>query len=267
MVVAVRDSVQALPRCLDSIIGQNDAEVDLVVIDGASTDGTVELLEARSGEIGSWVSEPDRGVYDAWNKALDHARGDWLCFLGSDDRFAEKDVLARMAPHLAAKPARVVYGITQVMDEAGMPKGSMGIPWEEARPALDRRMSLPNPSTFFHRDLFRDHGRFDARFRIAGDYEFLLRELATQAAFFVPDVVVTIMGAGGLSQAPRNRPLSLREGARARRLNGLPATPDWRSYEIYEAYWYAWMNRWFGEVGAERVWSRYQSVRRRLAGA
>jgi glycosyltransferase involved in cell wall biosynthesis len=202
-------------------------------------------------------------VYSAWNKAVARIRGDWVCFLGSDDRLADADALSRMAADLRHRPERVVYGVTHVLDDAGNMRGTMGEAWPETRAELSRRMSLPNPSTFYHRELFDVHGRFDARFKIAGDYEFLLRELADGEAFFV-DTLVTIMGAGGLSQDPRNWPQSLREAARARRMNGFPATPDWRSYQLYEAYGYASLTRWLGSARADRTWARYHGLLRRV---
>lgn len=269
VVVATFNAGPILARCIDSILAQDHAPVDLVIIDGGSTDGTVERIRAYADRIGHWESGPDDGVYDAWNKALGHVRGEWVCFLGADDRFAAPDVLSRMAPHMMGRPERVVYGITHVRDEQGTLVDTMGMPWSETRPALDSRMALPNPSTFYHRDLFQRHGRFDATFRIAGDYELLLRELRDHDAVFV-DLVVTIMGAGGLSHDPRNWPRSLREAARARRMHGLPATPAWRSFEIYETTAYAALHRLIGPRRSAKVWVRYRRVadrvRARLAG-
>lgn len=263
VVVAVRDAADVLPRCLDSVIGQEYEDVDLVVIDGGSSDHTVDVIKSRANSMGFWVSEPDDGVYDAWNKALDHVVGEWVCFLGADDRLAQTSVLARLAPYLRDRRERVVYGITNVVDGDGRVAWAMGRPWPETRSALTREMSLPNPSLFYRRDLFEAHGRFDATYRIAGDYEFLLRELLTGEAYFV-DEVITEMGAGGISQEPANRVASLREAARARRTHGIPTPPDWRSYQIYEAHIYALAHRRLGRVRAERLWAKYWRARERM---
>ena len=169
VVVAVRDAVETLPRCLDSILAQTYPNLEIVVIDGGSTDGTVECLERYSELLAYWLSESDFGVYSAWNKALSHLKGDWVCFLGADDRFAGATALSDLARHLAPRPERVVYGLTHVVNDAGCRVGTMGKPWPETRAELPERMSLPNPSTFYHRTLFEKHGRFDESFRIAGD--------------------------------------------------------------------------------------------------
>lgn len=257
IVVATFNAGPILSRCIDSVLTQDHRPVDLVIIDGGSTDGTLERIRGYSDRIGHWESGPDDGVYDAWNKALPHIRGDWVCFLGADDRLAAPDALSRMAVHLTGNSECVVYGVTLIKDDRDELKGTMGMPWSETRPALNSRMALPNPSTFYHRNLFEQHGPFDPTFRIAGDYELLLRQLRDHDAVFV-DTVVTIMGAGGLSQDPRNWPRSLREAARARRMNGLPATPDWRSFELYEASAYAGLCRLLGPRLSGKLWVRYR---------
>jgi len=266
IVVATLNAGPILTRCVDSVLAQNHRPLDLVIIDGGSTDGTVERIRGYGDRIGHWESGPDDGVYGAWNKALRHVRGDWLCFLGADDRLAAPDVLSRMAKQLTGVSARVVYGVTLIKDDGDHVMGTMGMPWSETRPALHTRMALPNPSTFYHRDLFEVHGTFDATFKIAGDYELLLRELRDHDAAFV-DMVVTIMGAGGLSQNPRNWPRSLREAARARRINGLPATPGWRSFSLYEASAYAALHRLVGPSLSSKLWVAYRHALDRLRAA
>ena len=86
VVIAVYNGAQTIQRALDSIFEQTYRDLEVVVIDGGSTDGTQAILEHNASQIAYWVSEPDRGVYNAWNKALDHVTGDWVCFLGADDR-------------------------------------------------------------------------------------------------------------------------------------------------------------------------------------
>jgi glycosyltransferase involved in cell wall biosynthesis len=262
IVVAVRNGEESLERCLTSVMDQDYPRVDLVVIDGASTDGSVEIIERHAERIGTWLSESDDGVYDAWNKAIDRASGEWLCFLGADDKLASSQVLSRVATSLASRPERVVYGKVQAVDASGGVRMVLGEPWTRAKAAFAGRMSIPNPATFYHRSLFDSHGRFDDRYRIAGDYEFLLRELVTNDAWFV-DEVVTVMGMDGMSFLAVNRPRSLREAARARRRHGILVPPDWRSLEIYEAYGYAWLARLLGPDRSGRMWDAYRAKLRR----
>jgi len=263
IVVATRNAAGTLPGCLEAVLRQDYPAVDLVVVDGASTDGTVSILEAYSGRLGHWMSEPDTGVYSAWNKAIRHIRGEWVCFLGADDRLATPSVLSDMAPRLAQRPARVVYGITHVTAGDGQVLWSMGRPWLQTRADLADHMSLPNPSTFYHRELFRVHGTFDESFQIAGDYEFLLRELVGHPAVFV-DTVVVRMGAGGVSQDLRNRARSLREAERARRQNGLTARRFRRTLEILEADLFVTLHRRAGKQRLARNWEAYKATVGRL---
>ena len=87
----------------------------------------------------------DRGVYNAWNKAIPHANGRWLCFLGADDKLAAQDVMSRMAPHLATAEGhfRVVYGSIDLVDESGRTTASSGGHWSAAGPLFRREMSIP----------------------------------------------------------------------------------------------------------------------------
>lgn len=225
VVVAVFNRANTLQHALDSLFSQTYREWELVVIDGGSTDGSVDILERASDRISYWVSEPDRGIYDAWNKALPRLRGQWVMFLGSDDYLADPTVLARMEPHLRAAEARtrVVYGRIERVDWHDNSIATVGSPWPDARAALRRGMSIPHPATFHHRTLFSDLGPFDAMYRISGDYEFLLRELLDRDATYVADVTVTRMRIGGTSDDAEP---GMREVHRARRAHGLTRMPE-----------------------------------------
>ena len=168
VIVAAFNAAETIERCFVSVIEQDHPSVELLVVDGASTDGTVEVIERHRDEIAWWVSEPDAGVYDAWNKAVRHAQGDWICFLGSDDELARGDVMRRMAPSLANAEGRfrVVYGSIELADHDGRITGTSGRPWSEAGPRFPLEMSIPHPATFHHRSLFEEHGQFDESYRI-----------------------------------------------------------------------------------------------------
>jgi len=112
IIVAVRNGERTLQRCIDSVTAEGYANKELIVFDGASTDGTGQILQANNDKITYWKSEADRGVYHAWNKALDRASGEWICFLGADDAFANRGMLASLAPRLAeAYPSAVTLSI------------------------------------------------------------------------------------------------------------------------------------------------------------
>ncbi len=240
IIVAVRQAGDSLQRCIDSVTGQTYPKKELIIMDGGSTDGTLEILQANTNRISYWKSEPDRGIYHAWNKALDQAKGEWVCFLGADDYFWSHDVLQRIVPYLvAAEPrVRVVYGRVALVNEQGELLEMIGRPWKRVRRRFLQEMVIPHQGVFHHRDLFRQGG-FDESFCIAGDYELLLRELRKGEAGFVEDVVVAGWQIGGVSSAPARRIEVLQEIARARRKLRVTVIPSqwWWTYNK------AWVRR------------------------
>lgn len=224
IIVATYNCAGVLPGCLASIAAQGYPNRELIVADGGSNDGTLEVIRANAADITHWQSEPDKGVYDAWNKALVHARGEWVCFLGADDRFHDSDTLEVMALALSrALPAhRLVYGRLNIVSAGGGVIETLERPWPEIKPQfLAGTLMLPHPGSFHHRSLFESHGVYDPGFRIAGDYDLMLRELKTADALYVREQIVVDMGFGGMSANPRNMYLGLTEIARARAKNGI----------------------------------------------
>ena len=224
IIVAVFNGTPTLQQCIDSVAQQTWPNRELIVIDGGSEDGTVELLNANREKIAYWISEPDRGIFNAWNKGLSHAKGEWICFLGADDYLWDERVLERMAAQLEKVPSdiRVAYGQIMLLSAEGQQLHAVGAPWQEAKELFRQYMSIPHPAVMHRRSLFERHGKFDESFRIAGDYELLLRELKSADARFIPDIIVAGMRqGGGISSDPLNSVSVLRESRRAQRKNGL----------------------------------------------
>jgi len=222
VIVAVFNAAKTLQRCIDSVMGQTYQHKELIIIDGGSTDGTVEILKANSDKITYWESKPDRGIYHAWNKALGRAEGEWICFLGGDDYFWQRNVLECVVPHLrqaAAVQVGVVYGRLAIVNAKGEILEMEGQPWEDSERRFQQEMAIPHVGTMHHQSLFARHGLFDESFRIAADYDFLLRELKSHRATFVPGLIIAGMQLGGGSSIPSQQFLAIREVARARRNN------------------------------------------------
>ena len=222
VIVAVFNGAATLQQCIDSVAQQTYPNKELIIIDGGSRDGTVDLLEANREQIRYWISEPDRGIYNAWNKGLARAKGEWICFLGADDYFWDARVLERLAGQLEKLPPdiRVAYGQIMMVNSDGTSLYPVGEPWEKIRGRFRQVMCIPHQGAMHRRSLFEQHGQFDESFRITGDYELLLRELKVTNAFFMPDVITVAMRQGGISSAPANSLLLLREVRRAQRLHG-----------------------------------------------
>lgn len=223
IIVAVLNGQNTLRRCVGSILDQSEERVELFVIDGGSTDGTLELLRSVDDPRMIVSSEPDRGICDAWNKGLLAAGGEWICFLGADDCLWERDTLSKASAALTSvgPDVKVAYGSVVVKTDRGDPLGRYGEPWEIAGPRFRQIMSIPHQATFHRASLFRDRGNFDLDFKIAGDYELLLRELKDRPAVYLPDLIVVGMGYGGLSSNPENALRCLLEIRRAQLKNGV----------------------------------------------
>jgi glycosyltransferase involved in cell wall biosynthesis len=268
LVLACLDMAPLLRRCLDSIAAQDHPDIELIVADGGSRDGTVAMLarwEAAPVTSFIWFSEKDRGIADAWNKAIARASGDWVLFLGADDLLANPDVLSRAADRLAALPERVgiAYGQVALADRNGRQVDVLERPWT---PSDFRRCraNLPHQAVFHRRSLFQAFGPFDASLRIAADYDFLLRALAHDAPVYLPELTVTRMQLGGLSSTRRNAPEVVGELIRLyrRHRGGVPWVLLWWLAK-------AWVKSILHRLGGDRlalpVTNAYRRIVRRQA--
>jgi len=219
VIVAVYNGAKTLQRCIDSVAEQTYPDKELILIDGGSTDGTIDILKACNDEITYWKSEPDDGIYNAWNKGLDHVKGDWIYFLGSDDYLWESTVFEEMAPYLSkaeSERVRLVYGQVARVTEDNEVCCVDGNPWDYTRRGIvvDGICTFTHQGMFHHRSLFENYGKFDESFRIAGDYELLLRAFKEGGdALFVKGLVVAGMQTGGVTGNCTNL---VKETARAR---------------------------------------------------
>lgn len=253
VILATRNAAGTLERCLESLRSQTFRDFEVLVMDGASTDRTLDILQRSADIVSRWRSAADGGIFSAWNKALELARGEWICFLGADDWLWDADAFRRLVPALQdPKNHRVVYSRVRQLDSAGRVLGEQGIPWERAKSAFRSYRCLPHPGLMHHRSLFGLHGRFDERFRFAGDYEFLLRELRLADALFVPSLTV---GAefGGVTTSPENVPALLRETREALSRHGIrPPRLRW-AYTRFSAWLYSSLASVLGQSAAAAI--------------
>jgi glycosyltransferase len=196
------NSASTIVDTVRSIAAQTHADIEHLVIDGGSTDATLELIAEHAAGTARVVSEPDDGIYDAMNKGLRLATGELIGFLNSDDLFATPDALAAVARAAAAQGADAVYGnITYFNPARANPLVRYWHAGSYAHAKLRLGWMPPHPSLYVRRAVFDRVGMFDAKLRIAGDYEFMLR-LFSQPALrvaYVPEVLVD-MRVGGASQ-------------------------------------------------------------------
>jgi len=223
IIIAVYNGRHILQQCIDSVVQQTYANKELIIVDGGSRDGTVELLKTNDKYLNYWISELDYGIYNAWNKALLQAKGEWICFLGADDYFWDAQVLARMAEQLIKLPSEVcvAYGKVMLVNFAGETIYSENKPWKLIKERFKQVMCIRHQGVMHRRNLFQQYGIFDESFRIAGDYELLLRNLKTKDAYFIPDIIVVAMRQGGVSSDPANTLATMQELRRAQQIHNL----------------------------------------------
>ena len=215
IILVCRNPGPALRTALESVWQQTGVSPEVVVVDGASTDGTREWLETSRTALAALISEPDRGVYDAMNKAVTAACGQWLLFLGADDRLATPDILSRLESTLAQTPAGIVAGTARFTD---------GRLYAPAPAAAIRRNFIHHQSAFYRRELFSRLGAFDPGFRIQADYELNLRWQQAGTGIATLPQLVAVCGTGGLSDS--GRWANYREEIRARHRH-FPAWQCW----------------------------------------
>jgi glycosyltransferase involved in cell wall biosynthesis len=201
VVTVCRNSERTIPFTIESWCRQTHPDRELVIVDGASTDGTLSVVGSFAADGIRVVSEPDRGLYDAMNKGLALFSGEAVGFLNSDDRFRDRDVLARLADALAS--ADIVHGNLDFV--ADHQTGKVTRRWRGSphRPGAFATGWMPAHPTFYIRRAVVDAvGRFDLRYRIAADYDYMLRamELHRFRSIFLESVLVEMM-AGGNSTA------------------------------------------------------------------
>ncbi|HEY4214931.1 MAG TPA: glycosyltransferase family 2 protein [Steroidobacteraceae bacterium] len=201
------NSVRTIDRTLDSIAAQTWPDVEYIVIDGASTDGTVERLRARAHEIDLWISEPDRGISDAFNKGIALASGEYVALLSSDD-WVEPQHFAQAVRGLSDAKVEFVYGDLMFHPADARPpyvfvgEQDYGLRLPHTMPDLN------HPTVVCRRRLYAQHGLYDIGLRVAMDYEWFLRGFRQGVrGAYVPGLI-THMSMEGISHRQFRRGLA-----------------------------------------------------------
>lgn len=212
VVTAIYNGRRFLVECLESVLKQDYPNVEHLLFDAGSTDGTVEVLRQHEDRIALWRSEPDRGVYDAWNKALVDARGEWICFLGVDDEFLPGAISAYVSLARKNPDAEYLSSRVKLVHPSGYERIN-GWPWEWNR--FSRWMCVSHVGSMHRRSLYERLGAYDLSFGGAADYELLLRAREGLKAAYMP-VTTAIMRTGGMTDGPN----AFADATRAKILTG-----------------------------------------------
>lgn len=224
VITVVYNGAATLEDTIISVIGQKYSNIEYIVIDGASTDGTLDILKKYEGSIDCWVSEKDRGIYDAMNKGIALASGDYVGLLNSDDMFADEDVLQNLAECINLSKADVFFSCLNIVDPYDLSRVLRKCRVAKFSRALLRIGVMPPHPTFYcKRSCYEQVGVYRTDYKIAADFEMLVRLLVRQKITWAfMDKVTVIMRSGGVSNSGfESRIILNREIVRACRENGL----------------------------------------------
>jgi glycosyltransferase involved in cell wall biosynthesis len=209
-------------------LSQDYTEYEYIIIDGNSTDGTQDIIKSYAKNTIRWVSEPDKGIYDAMNKGLSMATGDIVGILNSDDFYKDRKVLSKIAAKFKQENVDSVYSDLAYVDENDLSKiirfwksgdykqGNFLLGWMP-----------PHPTFFVKREIYQKYNAFDVRLKSAADYELMLRFIHKHniSIAYVPEVLVMMRTGGKSNRSVLNRLKANTEDRKAWKLNNLNPYP------------------------------------------
>lgn len=209
-VVAIYNAAETLETTLLSILGQTYPNKELLIIDGGSTDGSLAIIQRYDSRIDYWISEPDNGIGDAFNKGVRLAQGMYINFQGAGDVMESDEVISEMVKLLGPARPSLISGRIRRVDEKDIHQTL----WISPQPRSGKfdpgsllwKMSLYHQGLFTHRSFFEQYGYFDENLRFSMDYEHLLRAYGKFPEVFLADLIISRWRADGVGQ---NRDLEI----------------------------------------------------------
>lgn len=201
IITASYNNVDTIEATMESVLSQTYPNIEYIVVDGGSTDGTVDIIRKYGTAVSKWVSEPDKGIYDALNKGVAMATGDIIGFLHADDILHDYFVIATIADTFEKRQCRAVYGDLVYVarnDSYNIIRFWKSCPFHPK--LLKQGWMPPHPALFISRDIYERYGNFNVDLRIAADYDIVLRFFSRPdfVSEYLPRVIVR-MRMGGIS--------------------------------------------------------------------
>lgn len=193
VVTVVFNCVSSIERTILNIIGQSYSNIEYIVVDGGSTDGTLEVIRKYGAHIDLWISERDKGIYNAMNKAIDLSTGDWINFMNAGDNFHTSKTAAAVAPHLDDRYGVVAGAVRYMYDEKHTRIKHM-------RPKFTGfYLEVPHHQASFINNRLMKHHKYDESFRIRGDLNFMTTLHAEGEKILMIDEVICDVDTNGVS--------------------------------------------------------------------
>jgi len=224
VITAVFNGAKTIQDCIKSVSGQIYPNIEHIIIDGGSTDGTLEVIKRYTEKRVNIVSEPDNGIYDALNKGIRQASGEVIGLLHSDDFYAHDRVIEKVADIFMKYNIDSCYGDLQYVDKNNPDKVIRYWKSSQYRHGKFKYGWMPPHSTFFvKKEIYNKYGYFNTNFKIAADYELMLRFLEKHkiSTYYTPEVFIKMRIGGTSNRNIKNLIIKSNEDYRAWKVNNL----------------------------------------------
>lgn len=230
IITIVFNGEATIARAIESVLSQRNVEFEYIVIDGGSHDGTLKAISPYQEKITHFISEKDAGIYDAMNKGIKLATGDVVGLLNADDFYVDPLVLSSVMSELSDPLLDAIYGDLEYFKAENLNKIVRTYNSKNFHPSQLRRGLMPaHPTLFLKRRVYEQYGLFDPSYRIAGDFEFIIRIFKGRSLNFryLPKKIVRMQMGGISTRGLINTIILLKENMRACRQNGISTNYFW----------------------------------------
>ncbi len=224
IITSVYNNQETIAEAMDSVLSQTYTDIEYIIIDGGSTDDTVNIIKSYQNRIAVFISEPDKGIYDGLNKGIKLATGDVIGFLHSDDLYENNTVIEQVAQAFIENEIDSVYGDLTYVNKSDPTKVIRY--WKSGEftlKKLGRGWMPPHPTFFVKRDIYQQRGQFDTSFKIAADYDLMLRFLGKYkiSTDYIPNVLIKMRVGGESNKSLKNVIRKSTEDLQAMRNNNI----------------------------------------------
>jgi len=223
IITSVYNNRDTIAEAIESVLSQNYNDIEYIIVDGGSADGTVKIIENYGDRITKFISEKDKGIYDGLNKGINLATGDLICFLHSDDLYASEDIIALVAKEFEDADIDGVYGDLVYTPKNDTSKVLRYWKSKEFEAGLLKKGWMPaHPTLFLKKEVYDKYGTFDLDFKIAADYDFMLRVLSGGIKVkYIPQVLYKMRVGGESNKSLKNIMLKSKEDLKALKKNNI----------------------------------------------
>ncbi len=247
IITSVYNSINTIESCIQSILSQDYNNIEYIIIDGVSNDGTLDIINKYKNRISLIVSEPDKGIYDALNKGYQLASGEYIGLLHSDDYFSDSNVITRLVANLKSNHTDAIYADLDYVTNTNPPK--VFRKWKTGTYKVNSFQygwMLPHPTFYVKKEIYEKYGYFNTNLKSAADYELMLRLIHKHkiSLSYLPETIVKMRVGGQSNRSLLNRLKANLEDRKAWEINQLKPNfftlflkplrklPQWFSWKI-----------------------------------